>query len=79
MGRSELRRRAVAEIVAREGGVDILVINAGLQFIAPIDEYPEERWEQLLRVMLFGPFYLTKDVLPVMRRGRILPRSCTKG
>jgi 3-hydroxybutyrate dehydrogenase len=63
-------RRVVAETVAREGGVDILINNAGLQFIAPIDAYPEERWEQLLRVMLFGPFYLTKDVLPVMRRGK---------
>ena len=55
--------------MAQHGSVDILINNAGLQFIAPIDEYPEDRWEQLLRVMLFGPFYLTKDVLPVMRRG----------
>jgi 3-hydroxybutyrate dehydrogenase len=62
-------RQVVADIDARDGRLDILVNNAGLQFVAPIDEYPEERFDQLMRVMVYGTFYLTKDALPVMRRG----------
>ena len=59
-------RRLVAEVTAATGGVDILVNNAGLQHVAPIVDFPEERFEHLVRVMLFGAFYLTKAVLPGM-------------
>jgi len=62
-------RRAVSDIVAREDRLDILVNNAGLQYVAPIDEYPEDRFDQLMQVMVYGTFYLTRDALPVMRRG----------
>ncbi len=48
------------------GRLDILVNNAGLQFISPIEEFPEERWEYLVRVMLIGPFLLTRYALPHM-------------
>jgi len=65
----EACRRAVAEIDQRDGHLDILVNNAGLQFIAPIDDYPEERFDVLMKVMVYGTFWLTKDALPVMRRG----------
>src|SRR5205814_7273828 len=63
-------RAAIAEVDGREGRLDILVNNAGLQFIAPIDDYPEERFDTLMRVMVYGTFYMTKDALPVMRRGK---------
>ena len=62
-------RRVVTEIDARNGRLDILVNNAGLQFVAPIDDYPEDRFDLLMRVMVYGTFYLTKDALPIMRRG----------
>jgi 3-hydroxybutyrate dehydrogenase len=68
-------RSVVQEIAAREGRLDILVNNAGLQFVAPIDNYPEDRFDLLMRVMVYGTFYLTKDALPLMRReawGRIV-------
>src|SRR6266851_1926757 len=39
-------------------GVDILVNNAGLQHVAPVEEFPVERWEHIVRTMLFGAFYL---------------------
>ncbi len=65
----EACRRVVAEIDAREGRLDILVNNAGLQYVAPIDDYPEDRFDLLMKVMVYGTFYLTKDALPVMRRG----------
>jgi 3-hydroxybutyrate dehydrogenase len=62
-------RRVVAEIAGGEGRLDILVNNAGLQFVAPIDEYPDDRFDLLMKVMVYGTFYLTKDVLPLMRQG----------
>ena len=52
------------------GGVSILVNNAGLQHVAPIDEFPLERWNRLVAVMLTGPFLCTKAALPHMRRAR---------
>jgi 3-hydroxybutyrate dehydrogenase len=63
-------REVMADVDRREGRLDILVNNAGLQFIAPIDDYPEDRFDQLMRVMVYGTFYMTKDALPLMRRGK---------
>jgi len=57
------------------GGPDLLVNNAGLQFVAPLEEFPRERWETLIAVMLTGSAMLTRAVLPGMRRrgfGRIV-------
>jgi 3-hydroxybutyrate dehydrogenase len=57
--------RALIDRATREfGGIDILVNNAGLQHVAPIEEFPEEKWEYLIRVMLVGAFYLTKYAIP---------------
>ncbi len=57
------------------GGPDLLVNNAGLQFVAPLEEFPRERWETLVAVMLTGSAMLTRAALPGMRRrgfGRIV-------
>jgi len=54
---------------------DLLVNNAGLQHVAPLEEFPRERWEFLIAVMLTGSAMLTRAVLPGMRRrgfGRIV-------
>jgi 3-hydroxybutyrate dehydrogenase len=64
------------------GRTDILVNNAGVQHVAPIDHYPLDQWERLLKVMLTGPFLLTQAVLPGMRRqawGRIINISSVNG
>ena len=53
-------------LVAAIGRVDILVNNAGLQHVSPLVDFPAERWEYLIRVMLLGPFHLTQAVLPGM-------------
>src|SRR6266850_6811731 len=63
--------RALVERARKEwGGVDILVNNAGLQLVAPIEEFPEDRWEHLIRVMLIGAFLLTKYAIADMYRKR---------
>ena len=56
-------------------GVDLLVNNAGLQHVAPLEEFPRERWELLIAVMLTGSAMLTRAVLPGMRQrgfGRVV-------
>jgi 3-hydroxybutyrate dehydrogenase len=68
--------------VAEWGGVDILVNNAGLQHVAPVEDFPEDRWEFLIRVMLIGSFLLTKYALPHMYArgwGRIVNVSSIHG
>ncbi len=59
----------VAGVVDRHGRLDILVNNAGLQYVSPLVDYPEDRWDQLLAVMLTAPFLLTKAALPAMTAG----------
>jgi 3-hydroxybutyrate dehydrogenase len=54
---------------------DVLINNAGLQYVAPIEDYPPQRWQQLIAVMLTGAALLTRATLPAMRRkgfGRIV-------
>jgi 3-hydroxybutyrate dehydrogenase len=55
--------------------VDVLVNNAGLQYVANLEDFPPERWELLVRVMLNGACLMTRAVLPGMKRngfGRII-------
>ena len=75
-------RALVDRATAEWGGVDVLVNNAGLQHVSPIEEFPEERWEQLVRIMLFGAFYLTRYAIPHLYErgwGRILNISSLHG
>lgn len=68
-------RRVVAETIAASGSLDILVNNAGIQHVAPIPEFPEAKWRQLIEIMLTAPFLLTQAALPGMyerRWGRIV-------
>lgn len=59
-------RRLVDAAVDRFGHVDILVNNAGIQYIAPVIDFPEDRWKLLLDVMLTGTFLCSKYALPHM-------------
>lgn len=54
---------------------DVLINNAGLQYVAPLEEFPPDKWQQLIAVMLTGAALLTRAALPAMRRrnyGRIV-------
>ncbi|MGI9059795.1 MAG: 3-hydroxybutyrate dehydrogenase [Ktedonobacteraceae bacterium] len=75
MAKSADLQRLVDETIAAEGQIDILVNNAGIQYVAPIIEFPEEKWRLILDIMLTAPFLLTKAVLPGMyshKWGRII-------
>jgi 3-hydroxybutyrate dehydrogenase len=61
-------REMVAHVLATAGQLDILVLNAGCQFMAPLDEYPDTEWERSLAVMLSGPFYALKAAWPALTK-----------
>jgi 3-hydroxybutyrate dehydrogenase len=64
------------------GGVDILVNNAGIQHVAPIVEFPEERWDAVIAINLSAAFHATKAALPAMiakRWGRIINIASAHG
>jgi 3-hydroxybutyrate dehydrogenase len=73
---------AIDDTARRWGRIDILVNNAGLQFVAPLEEFPSEKFELLLRVMLFAQFFAAKRVFPIMkeqRYGRIINMASING
>lgn len=75
-------QRAYQETLATHGICQVLVNNCGLQFMSPIEEFPLEKWNQLIGIMLTGTFLCTKTVLPNMRtlgKGRIINISSVHG
>lgn len=70
---------AVAELAL---DIDILVNNAGLQHVAPIEQFPPERFSLILRIMLEAPFLLIRAALPAMYArgwGRVINISSVHG
>jgi len=67
---------------AEMGGVDILVNNAGIQHVAPIDEFPVERWDAIIAINLTSAFHTTRLALPAMKQrgwGRIINIASVHG
>jgi len=64
------------------GTVDILINNAGFQYVAPIEEFPTAVYEKLIKVMLTGSFIGIKHVFPIMKAqksGRIINMASING
>ena len=57
---------AVAAVVAKWGGVDVLVSNAGIQIVHPVEDFPFAEWKKMLAIHLDGAFLTTKACLPHM-------------
>ena len=78
----EGNRAAVDAALERFGRLDALVANAGLQHVAPVAEFPEDRWDELLAVLLTSPFLLAKRAWPALRDagdGRIVVVASVHG
>ncbi len=60
---------AVAAVVAAYGGVDVLVSNAGIQIVHPVEEFPFADWKKMLAIHLDGAFLTTKACVPHMQAG----------
>ena len=69
-------------LIEKAGACDILVNNAGIQHVAPIDEFPTEKWDQIIAINLSSAFHTTAAALPVMRKagwGRIVNVASAHG
>ena len=69
-------------LIEKAGGCDILVNNAGIQFVAPIEEFPVEKWDAILAINLTSAFHTTAVSLPGMRAkgwGRIVNIASAHG
>ncbi len=73
---------AARSLIEKAGQVDILVNNAGIQHVAPIDEFPAEKWDMIIAIMLSSVFHTTAAALPLMRKagwGRVINISSAHG
>lgn len=75
--------RAMAELARAEfGKIDIIVNNAGIQHVAPIEDFPDAKWDAVLAIDLSSAFHLIKAVVPEMkarRFGRIINIASAHG
>ena len=72
----------VAQAKRELGGVDILVNNAGIQHVAPVDEFPLEKWDAVIAINLSAAFHAIRAALPHMKArnwGRIINIASTHG
>ncbi len=65
----------IKEAKSKFGSVDIIVNNAGVQHVAPVDEFPPEKWDQIIAINLTSAFHMTRLAVPHMKEagwGRII-------
>jgi len=59
----------MGQAIAEFGCIDILVNNAGIQHVAPVDEFPPEKWDAIIAINLSSSFHTTRLALPAMKAG----------
>jgi 3-hydroxybutyrate dehydrogenase len=75
-------RALVAKAAERFGSVDILVNNAGIQHVAPVEEFPVEKWDAIIAINLSSAFHTIAAAIPLMKReggGRIVNIASAHG
>ncbi|WP_239506700.1 SDR family NAD(P)-dependent oxidoreductase, partial [Proteus mirabilis] len=74
--------KGIAQIAAEAGPIDILVNNAGIQHVAPIEDFPIEKWNAIIAINLTSAFHTTAAALPYMKKagwGRIINIASAHG
>ncbi|MBH9966548.1 3-hydroxybutyrate dehydrogenase [[Bacillus] enclensis] len=75
-------KAGIDKTVEHFGRIDVLINNAGIQHVAPIEEFPIEKFELLIKIMLTAPFIATKFAFPHMKKqkfGRIINMASING
>ncbi|MFD2043699.1 3-hydroxybutyrate dehydrogenase [Ornithinibacillus salinisoli] len=73
---------AINQTLERFGKIDVLINNAGLQHIDAIEDFPTEKFEAMIKLMLVAPFTAIKHIFPIMKKqgkGRILNMASING
>ena len=82
MSSPEATAAMVAETISAYGRLDIVVNNAGIQHVAPIEEFPTQKWDAILAINLSSAFHTIRTALPTMRTqgfGRIINVASAHG
>jgi 3-hydroxybutyrate dehydrogenase len=75
-------RALIAKAAEKFGSVDILVNNAGIQHVAPVEEFPIEKWDAIIAINLSSAFHTIAAAIPVMKKaggGRIVNIASAHG
>ncbi|MDE2488383.1 MAG: 3-hydroxybutyrate dehydrogenase [Alphaproteobacteria bacterium] len=85
-GADMTRPAEIADMVATAhrafGRLDILLNNAGIQHVAPVEDFPDEKWDAIIAINLSSAFHATKAAVPIMKaqgRGRIVNLASAHG
>lgn len=73
---------AIDAAYGKYGRIDVWINNAGMQHVSPLEEFPTEMFERMVRIMLTAPFVAIKHVFPIMKRqrfGRIINMASING
>lgn len=70
MSRPEAIEAMVQRAIARFGAVDLLINNAGIQHVAPVDEFPVDKWNAIIAINLSAAFHTTRAALGAMKKKR---------
>ena len=70
MSRPEAIEAMVQKAIARFGAVDLLINNAGIQHVAPVDEFPVDKWNAIIAINLCAAFHTTRAALGAMKTRR---------
>lgn len=82
MLKPEELRKMVSDGISKFGKIDVLINNAGIQHVSPIEDFPDDKWNAIIGINLTSAFYLSKAVWPGMKErkfGRIINIASAHG